>query len=105
MILSYRNCFCNAPVAPPQRLSPGRPGPRLTSSAVCRRSLLLPGAPALFNAVVNGRFRPRVSDLGQRHPVTEGLTGAYALLDVTPYGRQQSFEDSPPGWPQKPTYG
>jgi predicted dithiol-disulfide oxidoreductase (DUF899 family) len=36
---------------------------------------------------------------------TEALTDAYALLDQTPYGRQQSFEDSPPGWPQKPTYG
>jgi predicted dithiol-disulfide oxidoreductase (DUF899 family) len=36
---------------------------------------------------------------------TEGLTDAYRLLDTTPYGRQQSFEDSPPGWPQRPTYG
>jgi predicted dithiol-disulfide oxidoreductase (DUF899 family) len=36
---------------------------------------------------------------------TEMLTDAYALLDTTPYGRQQEFEDSPPGWPQKPTYG
>jgi predicted dithiol-disulfide oxidoreductase (DUF899 family) len=36
---------------------------------------------------------------------TESLTDAYALLDTTPYGRQEDFEDSPPGWPQKPTYG
>jgi predicted dithiol-disulfide oxidoreductase (DUF899 family) len=36
---------------------------------------------------------------------TEGLTSARALLDMTPYGRQQDFEDSPPGWPQRPTYG
>jgi predicted dithiol-disulfide oxidoreductase (DUF899 family) len=36
---------------------------------------------------------------------TENLTNAYTLLDMTPYGRQQDFEDSPPGWPQKPTYG
>jgi predicted dithiol-disulfide oxidoreductase (DUF899 family) len=36
---------------------------------------------------------------------TEGLTDSYALLDQTPYGRQQDFEDSPPGWPQHPTYG
>ena len=35
---------------------------------------------------------------------TEGLTDAFNLLDLTPYGRQQDFEDSPPGWPQKPTY-
>jgi predicted dithiol-disulfide oxidoreductase (DUF899 family) len=36
---------------------------------------------------------------------TERLTDARALLDMTPYGRQQDFENSPPGWPQKPTYG
>ncbi len=35
----------------------------------------------------------------------EALTDAYPLLDVTPYGRQEDWEDSPPGWPQKPTYG
>ncbi|MBW4421585.1 MAG: DUF899 domain-containing protein [Myxacorys californica WJT36-NPBG1] len=35
----------------------------------------------------------------------EGLTNAYSLLDVTPYGRQEAFEDSPSGYPQKPTYG
>ena len=35
----------------------------------------------------------------------EGLTHAYGLLDVTPYGRQEDWEDSPPGWPQRPTYG
>jgi predicted dithiol-disulfide oxidoreductase (DUF899 family) len=36
---------------------------------------------------------------------TEALTDARALLDMTPFGRQQDFEDSPPGWPQQPTYG
>ena len=35
----------------------------------------------------------------------ESLTDAYSLLDLTPYGRQEDFEDSPPGYPQKPTYG
>lgn len=25
------------------------------------------------------------------------------LLDLTPYGRQEEWEDSPPGWPQDPT--
>ncbi|MEM9007994.1 MAG: DUF899 domain-containing protein [Cyanobacteria bacterium P01_F01_bin.86] len=35
----------------------------------------------------------------------EALTDAYRLLDITPYGRQEDFEDSPSGWPQKPTYG
>src|ERR1700730_12860148 len=36
---------------------------------------------------------------------TESLTDAYRLFDMTPYGRQQDFEESPSGWPQKPTYG
>jgi len=36
---------------------------------------------------------------------TELLADARLLLDATPYGRQQEFEDSPPGWPQRPTYG
>jgi predicted dithiol-disulfide oxidoreductase (DUF899 family) len=36
---------------------------------------------------------------------TESLNDAYSLLDTTPYGRQEDFEDSPPGWPQKKTYG
>jgi predicted dithiol-disulfide oxidoreductase (DUF899 family) len=36
---------------------------------------------------------------------TENLTDSYSLLDCTPYGRQEDFEESPPGWPQRPTYG
>lgn len=35
----------------------------------------------------------------------EYLTDTSALLDVTPYGRQEDWEDSPAGWPQHPTYG
>jgi len=35
----------------------------------------------------------------------EAITDSYDFLDLTPYGRQQEFEDSPAGWPQKPTYG
>lgn len=35
---------------------------------------------------------------------TEGTADSYGLLDLTPYGRQEDFEDSPEGWPQKPTY-
>lgn len=27
------------------------------------------------------------------------------LLDLTPYGRQEEWENSPEGWPQSPTYG
>ncbi|HSI10243.1 MAG: DUF899 domain-containing protein [Rariglobus sp.] len=34
----------------------------------------------------------------------ENLVHSYSLLDVTPYGRQEDWEDSPSGWPQRPTY-
>jgi hypothetical protein len=27
------------------------------------------------------------------------------ILDLCNYGRQEDWEDSPPGWPQHPTYG
>ncbi len=35
----------------------------------------------------------------------ESLTNTYSLLDITPYGRQEDWEDSPAGFPQRPTYG
>lgn len=35
----------------------------------------------------------------------EYLTHSSTLFDITPYGRQQDWEDSPEGWPQYPTYG
>ena len=35
----------------------------------------------------------------------EALGATVSYLDVTPYGRQESWEDSPEGWPQEPTYG
>ncbi|MFS0900136.1 DUF899 domain-containing protein [Mycolicibacterium litorale] len=28
----------------------------------------------------------------------------FDLLDLTPFGRQEAWEDSPPGWPQQPPY-
>jgi predicted dithiol-disulfide oxidoreductase (DUF899 family) len=33
------------------------------------------------------------------------LVFVHNILDLTPYGRQEAWEDSPPGWPQHPTYG
>ncbi|HEU5160180.1 MAG TPA: DUF899 family protein [Streptosporangiaceae bacterium] len=30
----------------------------------------------------------------------EAMDYSYALMDLTVYGRQEAFEDSPPGWPQ-----
>lgn len=35
----------------------------------------------------------------------EARTDLYPILDMTPYGRQEKFEDSPAGFPQRETYG
>lgn len=32
----------------------------------------------------------------------EAMDNSYRLLDLTVYGRQEAWEDSPPGWPQRP---
>jgi predicted dithiol-disulfide oxidoreductase (DUF899 family) len=34
----------------------------------------------------------------------EQLTHTFALADVLPYGRQEVWQDSPEGWPKRPTY-
>jgi predicted dithiol-disulfide oxidoreductase (DUF899 family) len=34
----------------------------------------------------------------------EAMDYSYALMDLTVYGRQEPWEDSPPGWPQQCSY-
>ena len=34
----------------------------------------------------------------------EGLGSVWTFLDLTPLGRQETWEDSPPRWPQTPPY-
>lgn len=35
---------------------------------------------------------------------TEQLSHSFGLIDVLPWGRQEEWQDSPDGWPQRPTY-
>ncbi|MCV7282084.1 DUF899 family protein [Mycolicibacterium flavescens] len=35
---------------------------------------------------------------------TEQLSHSFALIDLLPWGRQEQWQDSPAGWPQRPTY-
>ena len=35
---------------------------------------------------------------------TEQLSHSFALIDTLPWGRQEQWQDSPDGWPQRPTY-
>jgi predicted dithiol-disulfide oxidoreductase (DUF899 family) len=51
----------------------------------------------------------RVGDTAYRTYNTQGrgveqLSHTFPLIDVLPYGRQEEWQDSPPGWPQSPTY-
>jgi predicted dithiol-disulfide oxidoreductase (DUF899 family)/uncharacterized protein YndB with AHSA1/START domain len=34
----------------------------------------------------------------------EQLTHFFGLIDILPWGRQEEWQDSPEGWPQRPTY-
>ena len=54
-------------------------GPEFTGStslAMTPLAPVLPATPLRFTGLVEETFKPRVSDIGQRHPVTAGLTAA-----------------------------
>jgi predicted dithiol-disulfide oxidoreductase (DUF899 family) len=36
---------------------------------------------------------------------TEPASGSFGLLDMTPYGRREGWEDNPDGWPEPPDAG
>ena len=68
-----------------------------------------------FRATVDGEERQAISVFlrdGERvfHTWSTFARGeepfmmVFDLLDLTPYGRQETWEDSPAGWPQEPPY-
>lgn len=65
-------------------------------------ALLVGREVGLFNLVCYLRDGDRVFETywTSRRGV-ETLDYSYALMDATVYGRQESWEDSPPGWPQQ----
>jgi predicted dithiol-disulfide oxidoreductase (DUF899 family) len=72
-------------------------------SALASREELLAGRPVgLFHLVCYLRDGDRVFETywTTRRGV-EAMDYAYALMDLTAYGRQEPWEDSPPGWPQE----
>lgn len=60
----------------------------------------LPGISAFLR--VDGRVYHTYSAFARG---LDRLGDTYSLLDLTPYGRQEDWEDSPEGWPQTPTHG
>lgn len=68
-----------------------------------------------FGATVDGEERQAISVFLRRDDRVFHSWSTFArgeepfmvvldLLDLTPYGRQETWENSPPGWPQDPTY-
>ena len=45
--------------------------------------------------------RPRLETYWTTLRGVEAMDYSYALMDLTVYGRQEPWEDSPPGWPQQ----
>jgi predicted dithiol-disulfide oxidoreductase (DUF899 family) len=56
----------------------------------------------LFHLVCYVRDGDRVFETyWTRRRGVEAMDYSYALMDLTVYGRQEAWEDSPPGWPQQ----
>jgi predicted dithiol-disulfide oxidoreductase (DUF899 family) len=82
----------------------GRPDiPRCSSAGTDFRERFNPSpwSPGSFGLSVFLRDGDRVLRTYSTHG--RGVDGVN-LIDMVPYGRQQAFEDSPDGWPQRPTY-
>ena len=47
---------------------------------------------------------PAVADAAPRGRGVEALGSVWTFLDLTPLGRQEEWEDTPPGRPQTPPY-
>src|SRR5271165_460763 len=76
-----------------------------TSLAATPLGSVLPAAPASRDAVVDEAFRPLVTDLGARHPVTEDLPGANVPTQPAD-GSGQVSPGKPPGSPGgEPSWG
>lgn len=82
----------------------GRPEvPGWSTSGTGTREVLHPSphGPGSFGLSVFVRDGARVF----RTYATQGRgVDGVSLIDMTVFGRQESFEDSPEGWPQRPTY-
>ena len=75
------------------------------SHPTARRSPRLRHRRGLHAHRLHARRRPRLPDVQHHSRGVDRLLFVNNILDLAPYGRQEDWEDSPPGWPQHPTYG
>jgi predicted dithiol-disulfide oxidoreductase (DUF899 family) len=75
-------------------------------SALASRGALLTGRQVgLFHLVCYVRDGDRVFETyWTTRRGAEAMDYSYALMDLTVYGRQERWEDSPPGWPKECSY-
>jgi predicted dithiol-disulfide oxidoreductase (DUF899 family) len=75
------------------------------SAADSRDALLAGRQVGLFHLVCYLRDGDRVFETyWTSRRGAEAMDYSYALMDLTVYGRQESWEDSPAGWPQQRSY-
>jgi predicted dithiol-disulfide oxidoreductase (DUF899 family) len=68
-------------------------------------ALLIGREVGLFHLVCYVRDGDRVYETyWTTHRGVEAMDNSYALMDLTVYGRQEQWENSPAGWPQRCTY-
>jgi predicted dithiol-disulfide oxidoreductase (DUF899 family) len=68
-------------------------------------ALLVGREVGLFHLVCYVRDGDRVYETyWTTHRGVEAMDNSYALMDLTVYGRQEQWEDSPADWPQRCTY-
>ncbi|WP_239127087.1 DUF899 family protein [Asanoa siamensis] len=88
------DCSTGSRPRPPRR---GRVGPR---AGQVRRHDLLHGGGVIACFLRQGdRFFLTYETTGRG---VEAIMSSHKLLDLTVYGRQEVWEDSPAGWPQEP---
>ena len=80
---------------PPTSSSWATPSPGTRCATWTRRS-----AATWVHRLLPARRRPRVSHLLHDGRGNEPVIGAFGLLDMTPYGRGEAWEDNPEGWPE-----
>jgi predicted dithiol-disulfide oxidoreductase (DUF899 family) len=74
------------------------------SAADCAGELLAGRQAGLFHLVCYLRDGDRVFETyWTKRRGVEAMDYSYALMDLTVYGRQETWEDSPSGWPQQCT--
>jgi len=96
--------FCQGPYAVSSRYRDfmGWTMPWYSAQDSLETLLAPPRRPGMMHLISYLRYRDRVFETyWTTLRGVEQMDNSYALMDVTVYGRQEAWEDSPAGWPQR----